>query len=314
MANESWAQQGWDAANEPDSYGGGGGGGQNPDDVWDFFVEPGQTKRVLILDDVPYCFWQHGLYEITRDFKDTAVCLDRNKIDDRGCPVCKVEAIAKSGNKYNLFPHMIGYFTVIDMGEIVWDNGEQYLQPWKSKKGKEYSFVKRKLGAKKGSEDKPGMLRTLAKLAQQRCGGYLGGTVWDVTRSGKMNESIGNQWEYKGKIPKAQWKDEMIAAGADSDKLDLTSVDWAKQFAPSTYDELMRMCGDRIPGARPQGGQKQGGQQAAPQGGQPSSARRPVGGYGGGSPVGGQGARVDSSVSYGSEDAESKQMDDDVPF
>lgn len=192
-------------------------------------VNPGKpaTKRILILDGEPFCLHEHSLF----NFKDawrtlgsfTAICLEKNQLHEKGCPLC-----AKNGG--DDFPAFTGFFPVIDMGQVRYLGAgkvELVHEYWmNSKDEKQYrSFQKLILGAKRGSQDKPGVLKTLQFQMDKR-GGDLTGTVWDVTRTGKKAAAVGDSWDFVEKILPSDFRDYLIGEGADENSIDVEIPNW----------------------------------------------------------------------------------------
>ena len=203
-----------------------------------FWMPAGSTKRIMFLDSEPFCFFEHNLYAITGEGKDKAVCLKKNGIDDRGCPLCDKEH----------WPSYIGYFSVIDMGDVSYDDEGAVLKGWTSSKGVTYQFGRSLYGAKRGGRDKPGVLPKLNRLASKR-GGTLAGTVWDVHRSGGKVESVGDEFEFIERVEPERWKDYLLDLGAAEDLLEIQPIDYGSVIVPKPYEDLQRLVG----GGRPSG-------------------------------------------------------------
>lgn len=163
-----WMNTGWDALDTawdnvfPSS--------KMPRRVW---MPPGATQRFMFLDDTPESLWEHN-YKWNNSWLNYEPCVVRNSIDSR-CPIC---------NAYDdKYPYFIGLFTVISM------------TPWFTKKtNEEVNYTRQMFGAKLGSEDKPGVLKKLRKIAEKN-GGKLRGYVYDIERPGKKTESCGSEFE-----------------------------------------------------------------------------------------------------------------------
>lgn len=235
------------------AFGGGGGfGGNGWDDPFDgvdggsgqsneekygprkFWMPAGATKRVMFVDGSPFALYEHGLYAVNKS-KDNVTCLKKNGMDDgKGCPLCENE----------LWPSFVGYFTVIDCGDVARRaDGTVKLSGFTGKTGKVYQFQKSLLGAKRGGKDKPGVLQKLRRLASKH-GDSLAGTVWDVYRSGAKVESVGDEWEFVEKVKPSDYGSYLAGLGAQGD-VDLKQFDYAKVFAPKPYDDLRRLVGDK---------------------------------------------------------------------
>lgn len=218
----TWGSQSWDAL---DDFGGSTQSSNNGPRT--FYMPANVTKRVLFLDEAPYTFWQHSLYEITRSGKDKEICLKRNRIAQE-CPLCDNE----------MWPSMIGYFSVIDCGDVKRDDqGNVTLQGWVSDKGVNYQFDKKLLGAKRGGKDKPGVLKKIARLAEKHNG--LKGCVFDVYRSGGKTESCGDEWDFVEKVDPEKFAEYLSNLGATDESVsDLSPFNYTDCFEPKTVDEL----------------------------------------------------------------------------
>ena len=215
---------GWDAPEGEDK------GKQAKSEIRRFWMPAGVTKRVMFLDSEPFCFYEHGLWAITKN-ADKAVCLKKNGIEDR-CPLCEAE----------LWPSYTGYFSVIDMGDVKEVDGEVVLEGWTSNKGITYQFGRKLLGAKRGSQDKPGTLRMLQRKAM-KVGGDLTGCVFDVYRTGAKSASVGDEWEFVQKVEPDDIKGYLLELGAKAEYLETDVVNYAEAFIPSTIEDLGRIVG-----------------------------------------------------------------------
>lgn len=241
LGEQTYGTRGWDLPDDSnDDYGGRGGNLG----TWQFFLpRPGDqnnpnnprpaTKRVLFLSDSPFGVWEHNLYNVPGSGRlRSTLCLRKNGIDDKGCPLCD--------QKVRL--QYVGYFTVIDMGFVEYlSNDKVKLHPTEGKE-KNYQFQKRLLGAKKGGNDKPGVLKTLLYEAERRGGDFLG-TVWDTRREGGKTEAVGNHWEYVKRVSPDDFVKYLTQWGANSDKLDVSEVNYYEEsrLIPKSYEDLARM-------------------------------------------------------------------------
>jgi hypothetical protein len=225
----TWGSQSWDSV---DDYGASATTTATNDGPRTFFMPAGVTKRIIMLDGAPFTFWQHSLYEITRNAKDKEVCLKKNRIGHE-CPICDKE----------LWASMIGYFSVIDMGDVKRGaGGKVTLEGWTSEKGVVYQFGKKLLGAKRGGKDKPGILKKIARLAERH--GDLTGCVFDVYRSGGKVESCGDEWDFVEKIAPDQIGAYLLANGADEAHIaDLKPYNYSEVFVPKSVEELKALIG-----------------------------------------------------------------------
>lgn len=248
----SFGQTGWEGTEPTDDSGGGGGEQYAPRRLW--IPKPKDdgtqyTKRIMFLDSQPFCFHEHSLFKITNSTKDRCICLAKNGLDERGCPVCDKD----------LWAYFIGYFTIIDMGDVSYSNdGTVTLTGWRNKNDELFQFTRKALGAKVGGKDKPGMLQEYKRQMQKR-GGDIKGCVFDVTRSGKLVETIGDKVDFVERVPEEKWEEYFTALGAGDTKneLELEPFDYMEVFKQHSYDQLQNLCGVKKPsggsGARSEG-------------------------------------------------------------
>ncbi|MFA4971190.1 MAG: hypothetical protein WC683_01165 [bacterium] len=242
----SYGHDGWDP---PADYGkyrdgedGGGGGGSNRDAIYRFKVPPPKKnpikvgeaarKRVLIIG-VPFYLWEHDTYGMPRVPRGVfqAICLRENRIADI-CPPCQ----AKFGASY------AAYFTVIELGYVVYQDGTPmlYPEPWVDRKGeqRESQFQKRLMVAKRGGKDNPGKLAYFEDQRSRR--GDLTGCVYDTLRGGGKEPAIGNTWEFveragSGTIP--EMREYLLRLGADPKYVEREDL-----FQRYTIRDLEKTC------------------------------------------------------------------------
>lgn len=194
------------------------------------------TCRIMMLSDNPFVVYEHNLYRLTTKHYN-ALCLVKNKLDDRGCPVCESE--------HKGFAKQIGFFTVINMGQVEFLGEGNFDLHHKERGGKTYSFQRMLLSANKGSDDSPGQLKKLM-WEQERLGIPFRGTVWDVTRTGGKTESCGNEWKLIDTVKEHEIEEYLCNHGADRSKLELDPFDYTSVnpnsgravLEPISYEEL----------------------------------------------------------------------------
>jgi hypothetical protein len=218
---------GWDKLTN-DKPAGGGGGEYGPRRLW---VSAKTTKRFLFLDEDPFVFYEHTMYPINKTM-DKFTC--PKKAGMGACPACEAE----------FWPRMVGYCSVVDMGEVTIDRqGKVTLTGYQSKNGTVYQFGVGLLGFSRGSEEKPGVLQRFHRKALQKCGGNLQYTVWDFHRSGDKAESCGDEFEFVEQLKnQAQAIEYLKRHGAPND-IQIAAVDRETYFAPKSYDALSRLIG-----------------------------------------------------------------------
>jgi hypothetical protein len=101
-------------------------------------------------------------------------------------------------------------------------------------------------GAKRGSEDKPGVLPRLRKRAITN-GGDLAGTVWDVSREGSLSEVVGSDHQFVERIALQDVRRYLLDLGANPEHLkELGPYNYLEEFPIPTYDQLQRLA-SRMP-------------------------------------------------------------------
>lgn len=180
------------------------------------------TKRFLFLSGDPFCVWEHALWRVDRALAVmggfNAICLKKNGLFGR-CPTCEDKRYAS----------FVGFFSGIDMGQVEYIDGKVKLhhEYWEDRKGERHyrKFQNCLLAAKRGSRDKPGVLKTLQRekniLMQEKGIEDLTGTVWDTTRPGKKSAAIGEHWRFVRKLAPDEIEEYLISFGADKSELDL---------------------------------------------------------------------------------------------
>jgi len=276
----NYGQRGWDLPEDEGGGGDGGGGGKyTPEERlyrFRFKMESAEKNeihkgapvvhRILFLNDAPFSYWEHNLWSWRGCGHWTAICLAKDKIDDRGCPICL------SGAKGN-WPYYIGLFGIIDFGQIQYQDKEVKLTHnyWKNSDGEkvENPFPRILLPAKLGSADSPGVLKKLMWQAERK-GGTLEGTVWDTSRSGKKEAQCGETWEYVDRVAPEDYVDYLAGYGADRGELNVDPIDdWKEICKPLSYEAMARIVGGgeskqqgkgkaRSDGADYEGGQESG--------------------------------------------------------
>lgn len=238
----SWLQRGWDGLDEEDEVQGGQKKEFGPRRFW---MPEGVTKRVMFLDANPVRVWEHNLYSLTKNM-DREICLKKNGIDKRGCPLCDLKAETDRGS----WASHVGYLSVIDMGDVSYNRGQDRhtgatLQGYE-KDGTTYQFGRKLYGAKKGGRGKEGVLQKLLRKAHQFCPPDQGGltyTVWDLHRSGKLVESVGDELEFVAAIDADDVQSYLLDLGANPEYLELEPLDYEEIFTPSSYEKLQRLAG-----------------------------------------------------------------------
>jgi len=168
----SWFKTGWKDANEE--------GAKSPFESKGprrFWLPPEKSARILFLDEDPTSMWEHS-FKMNGQWGNFEPCKTKNKMDDR-CPPCDSDKKA--------FPSFVCFFTVINM------------TPWFTKKdSREICFQREVFAARMGSKEKPGIAKKLERLKASE--GRLRGCVYEVYRSGKKTESVGDDFKLIEKV------------------------------------------------------------------------------------------------------------------
>lgn len=257
---------GWSGVDDYDSNNGDGGGGGGSDSMsrnerlyrYRFSVpDPGvtegrwrnlvpgnfATKRVMFLSGEPFKVYEHGLWSVKDAYRRIgsffAMCTSRNPIvRGKKCPLCE------NLKGRDRFPSFVGVFPVIDMGQVEYRGGKTVLHhdSFEDDNGNIVlnSFRTKLLAAKRGSQDKPGVLITLSnqlnKIRAQKGIDSLLGTVWDTTRGGKKEAGIGSTWEYVERVEPDDFADYLVNLGADRERLDLDPVVFHSEDGTGVFD------------------------------------------------------------------------------
>jgi len=198
-----WASTGYDQIEEDNKQ---HEAGEYDGKIREFWTNPEQTKRIVIVDDAPFGFWAHSLYNL--GVKGVSpICLDRNPgLSEQfgSCPFCaqnKLFKESKGAAGTEMWPSYVAYITVIDCGAVNIHPTTKALslQGWVNDKDREYNFDRKILPLKKGGKDKPGLLKKVQRLRDKK-GGSLVGCVFDLYRGGKKEERPGTEWEFVTKM------------------------------------------------------------------------------------------------------------------
>lgn len=131
-----------------------------------FFLKEGQKAKVVFLDDEPACIHEHNP-KINGKWDQYFTCIKESNPDN---PVC-CEILGHDTRRY------VGYFTIVDCTQF------------KDKNGNIHQFEVKLL---------PCRLQSL-KLFQSKKDdkdGRLKGRIYNVNRSDKKQQNIGNDWDY----------------------------------------------------------------------------------------------------------------------
>lgn len=168
------------------------------------WMPPGETKRVVMLDDEPFCVWEHNP-KINGQYKDNWFTCRKGM--DGGCPMCE----SRMGRYY------VGFITVLDVkgwvstkgknkGEVIGKN-RRMLLPLKTKSLKRFNILKKN------------------KVS-------LVGAMFDLTRSGEDAPACGDMFDFVEMVDLDKAQEYWYKSKLENDKL--------KQPEPFNYLELMK--------------------------------------------------------------------------
>jgi hypothetical protein len=232
MAKEEWGQSGWGGMDDYSKD-------KTPNDLGrkKFYMKNGETRRLLFCDGMPFRAYFHDTWKINGQH-DLYLCLEKNSLPSehsaKGCALCDAKD----------WTYFMGWFTVIDMGLVVYENGKSLLEAHKGVKdpSKSYQFMRKLYGAKRGSQEKPGVLQRLHKRAAAS-GGDLTGTVWDVSREGELAEAVGSDHQFVERIAPADIKRYLLDLGANPETLKTVApYNYLEEFPIPSYDQLARLA------------------------------------------------------------------------
>jgi len=232
--------KGWDAVDLFDPPGQSG----EEKSIKDVTIKEGEEKRIILLSSEPIMVARHSTFDFDKK-GSRVICLKKH--GDGFCPMCE------AGN----FAGVQGIFLGIDCGQITRQGGKvTKLTGWApstgKNAGKEYNFLLRLVAMSRGSEKKPGYLKTFQRVAAISCQGDTSLTVWDVSRFGRQDPSSGSLWTF---VRKLSGKDELgrilKTYGAEAEKItellaEVGSTVESKLVLPEV-DYLCRLTGIEAP-------------------------------------------------------------------
>lgn len=136
-----------------------------------FWLKAGQSKEIVLIDDSPFCYWEHA-WRIGDDKNyHFATCI--SKIHPEGCPGDSAKGVQKA--------EYIGQLTIIDVTGYV-----------SKKDDKEHKYQLTLLSPK---------TKVLNKLkAKKEAKGSLTGLLWQVLRTDDNSPNTGDDFEVKREI------------------------------------------------------------------------------------------------------------------
>ena len=205
-----------------------------------FWIKVGSVMRVMFVgvneegNVQPFNVYVHNLWQWNGE-RDNILCPNKSKLDDPRCPIC-------TQSKKN-WARFIGNFTVIDMGEVINQDGDIRLEGWTSDRGVTYQFGKKLYVAKFGSKDKPGTYQKLTRESNKHKG--LAYTVWDIYRGGAKDPSVGSEFEFVCKLDSEEEALAYLAEwGCNIDSEDfagLGELDYHDVYEPWDYKQILNL-------------------------------------------------------------------------
>ncbi len=187
-----------------------------------FWMPPDSTKEIIILDDEPFCIWEHAL-KINEKWKGNEhTC--RKGIGDSVCPLCQSGA-----NRY-----YVGFLTILDH------------TGFEDKEGKQHTNLRRLFPMKSDT------LNRFAKFKERKKS--LVGWKVEVTRSGKKSPAVGDMFDFIEKVDPFEDKEFWFISKANGGKKKPPEVyDYREILEPMSVKEMLSI------GSGGYGGDKSGG-------------------------------------------------------
>lgn len=175
-----------------------------------FFLKPGQSKRIIFLDDVPFCFHEHSPL-INGQFGHHFSCRQGVDLNDPICPLC-VSGVKRS---------YVGYLTILD------------ATGWENKKGERVMYSRQLF---------PMTLKSIELFnskKQRRIS--LVGAVFDMTRTSKDDVRVGNDWDYDGIVDPFKDEKYWFTSKLQSGKLPPEPFDYEEIMMPLSCDDMKNL-------------------------------------------------------------------------
>lgn len=203
-----------------------------------FFVMPGETKQVIVVDDKPDFFmYEHSLKDDNGKYgRKFCGCVK----ETANCPVCEAT---------NRESYYAMFLTVID------------LTPFKTRDGAEVEFSRKLLVVK------PAQQKKFQRFYNKE--GSLRGALFDMTRDGDKDSAIGNDIEFVEFVPDEElesyvrsWKDK---DGKKHNDTCHEPYDYEALFEEPDEAKLRALVGGRpAPGSRESDDRELGGRASRP--------------------------------------------------
>lgn len=182
-----------------------------------FFVPPGETRDIVIVDDAPDFFrHEHNLKDGHGKWKIFTPCINEHA----NCPVC-----ASSPEKSAYFAM---YLTIIDLTPYI--NNDNIEVPW----------------SKKLLVVKPSQQKKIMRLLEAQ--GSLRGMVLSMTRDGEKDAAIGNDIQFLGEVMDEDQLAQYVNEYENKDRKVITVVgsevfDYDELFPEMTEEMLEALLG-----------------------------------------------------------------------
>ena len=173
-----------------------------------FFLNPGEKRRIIMLDDEDFCIWEHHL-KINGKWGNFFTCRKgMSRENPMACPLCL------SGNRRIYH----GFITIIDATGFT------------GKDGKQVKYLRRLLPMTSSDLEKFVSKRT------EKTG--LVGTIWDFTRYSKDNSKIGDDWSYVERCEPFKEKKFFYKSRLDGKEHPPEVFSYKEIFTPLTEEEM----------------------------------------------------------------------------
>ena len=173
------------------------------------WIPKGAQKRVVFLDDEPFCFWEHNP-KINGQFKDNWYTC-RKGLDDNGCPLC-----ASKVSRY-----YVGFVTVLDVDGFT-----------SKKDGKVYKNFRQLLPMKTDT------LKRFKIYKQRKT--TLVGARYALARVGEKAPTCGDDWDFEDYVDlddKQFWYESKL----EGKKKRPEPFDYLELFKPLSPKEMMSL-------------------------------------------------------------------------
>lgn len=134
-----------------------------------FWMKPDTSKKIIFLDDEPFCIWEHAL-QINGSWIGNDFTCRKGMQDDARCPFCN----SNSRRTY------VGFLTILD------------VDGWTNDKGKKFRNIRRLFPMKMKT------LKQFKKLKERKKS--IVGCMYEMTRSSSDAAVVGDMFDFLDKV------------------------------------------------------------------------------------------------------------------